>query len=82
MGGAQRGEGKRKRQAAQAVAAVRAGGSSGRGVVAAVAVVVVLAVVGVGLFLQYRNKPAALPVAVPVAPAGVEYQVPRRATPS
>ncbi|MGH3885717.1 MAG: DsbA family protein [Pseudonocardiaceae bacterium] len=76
MGGAERGEGKRKRQAAEAVTAARGGGRASRGVLAGVAIVVVLAVVvGVGLWLQNRNKLADLPAAIPVAAAGPEYQV-------
>ncbi len=76
VGGAERAEEKRKRQAAQAVTAARGTGGSNRGVVAGVAIVVVLAVVvGVGLFLQNRNKPGDLPVAIPVAAAGPEYRV-------
>lgn len=76
MGGAERGEAKRKRQASQAVTAARGGGGPSRGVVAGVAIVVVLAVVvGIGLWLQNRNKPADLPVAIPVATAGPEYPV-------
>ncbi len=76
MGGAERGEQKRKRQGAQAVTAARGTGGSNRAVVAGVAIVVVLAVVvGVALFLQIRNKPGALPAAIPVAAAGPEYPV-------
>jgi protein-disulfide isomerase len=44
--------------------------------VAAVAIVVALAlVVGLGLWLQSRNKPADLPAAIPVAAAGPAYPV-------
>ncbi|HKR48966.1 MAG TPA: thioredoxin domain-containing protein [Pseudonocardiaceae bacterium] len=76
MGGAERGEAKRKQQAAGVVTAARKGGGSSRGVVAGVAIVVVLAVVvGVGLWLLSRNKPADLPAAIPVAAAGPEYRV-------
>jgi protein-disulfide isomerase len=76
VGGAERGEAKRKRQAAQAVTAARGGGGPSRGVVAGVAIIVVLAVVvGIGLWLQNRNKPADLPVAIPAATAGPEYRV-------
>ncbi|MGH3837782.1 MAG: DsbA family protein [Pseudonocardiaceae bacterium] len=76
MSGAERGEEKRKRQAAEAVTAARGSGGPSRGVVAGVAIVVVLAVVvGVGLWLQNRNEPADLPVAIPVAAAGPEYPV-------
>jgi len=77
VGGAQGTEDKRKREAAQAVTAARGGGGGGsRGVIAGVAIVVVLAiVVGIGLWLQHRNKPGELPVAIPVAAAGVEYPV-------
>jgi protein-disulfide isomerase len=76
VGGAERAEEKRKRQAAQAVTAARGDGGGSRGVIAAVAIVVVLAVVvGVGLWLQHRNKPAELPVGVPLAAAGPQYPV-------
>lgn len=76
MGGAERAEDKRKRQAAQAVTAARTGGGSSRGVIAGVAIVVVLAaVVGCALWLQNRNKPGGLPGAIPVAAAEVEYRV-------
>ncbi len=76
VGGAERGEGKRKRQAADAVTAARGGGGASRGIVAGIAIVVVLAiVVGVGLWLQNRNKPADLPAAIPVAAAGPEHGV-------
>ncbi|MGH3872885.1 MAG: DsbA family protein [Pseudonocardiaceae bacterium] len=75
MGGAERGEGKRKRQAAEAVAVARGGGTN-RGVLAGIVIVVVLAtVVGVGLFLQNRNKPADLPATIPVAATGPENRV-------
>jgi protein-disulfide isomerase len=67
-------EGKRKQEAAQAVTAARGGGGS-RGVIVAITIVVVLAVVvGVGLWLQSRNK-TVLPSAIPVAAAGPEYPV-------
>ncbi|MDQ3764165.1 MAG: DsbA family protein [Actinomycetota bacterium] len=76
MGGGQRAEDKRKRQASQAVTAARGSGGSRRGVVAGIAIIVALAiVVGCGLWLQDRNKPDDLPVAIPVAAAGPEYQV-------
>ncbi len=76
MGGAERAEDKRKRQAGQVVTAARRGDGGTRGVIAGVAIVVVLAVVvGVGLWLQKHNKPGDLPVAIPVAAAGPEYQV-------
>lgn len=76
MGSAERTEDKRKRQAAKAVTAARGGGGGSRGVIAGVAIVVVLiVVVGIGLLVQHRNKPGALPVAIPVAAAGVEYRV-------
>jgi protein-disulfide isomerase len=76
VGGAERGEAKRKAQAAQAVTAARGSGGPSRGVVAAVAIVVVLAiVVGFGLWLQSRNQPNDLPAAIPVAAAGPEYPV-------
>ncbi|MBV9164326.1 MAG: thioredoxin domain-containing protein [Pseudonocardiales bacterium] len=76
MGGAERAEDKRKRQAARAVTAARAGGGGSRGVIAGIAIVVVLAVVvGGGLWLQNHNKKSALPVAIPVAAAGVQYRV-------
>jgi protein-disulfide isomerase len=74
--GGERAEDKRKRQAAQAVTAARGSGGGNRGMIAGIAIVVVLAVVvGVGLWLQNRNKPDALPVAIPVAAAGVQYPV-------
>ncbi len=76
MGGAERGEAKRKQQAAQAVTAARGSGGPSRGVVAAVAIVVALAiVVGLGLWLQNSNKPDDLPAAIPVAAAGPQYPV-------
>ncbi|MDQ2791148.1 MAG: hypothetical protein DLM60_14735 [Pseudonocardiales bacterium] len=76
VGGGEKAEDKRKRQGAQAVTAARGGGRGNRGMIAGVAIVVVLAVViGVGLWLQNRNKPGALPVAIPVAAAGVQYPV-------
>ncbi len=76
MGGAERGEEKRKRQAAQAVTATRSSGGPSRGAVIGVTIVVLLAiVVGVGLWLQNRNQPADLPAAIPVAAAGPEYPV-------
>jgi protein-disulfide isomerase len=72
----ERAEDKRKRQATQSVAAAREGGGGNRGMIAGVAIVVVLAVVvGLGLWLQNHNKPGALPVAIPVAAAGVQYPV-------
>ena len=76
MGGAERGEGKRKRQAAQAVAAAARGeGGSNWAVMAGVAIVVVLAiVVGVAL-LQQNRTPGVLPGPIPVAAAGPEYRV-------
>lgn len=75
MGGSERTEDKRKRQAAQAVTAARSGRGN-RGMIAGIAIVVVLAVVvGIGLYLQHRNKPGDLAVAIPVAPAGVKYPV-------
>ena len=76
MGGAERAEHKRKRQAASAVTAASGGRGSNRTLIAAVAVVVALAVViGAGLLLQNRNKPEPLPAAVPLAAAGPEYPV-------
>jgi protein-disulfide isomerase len=76
VGGGEEAEDKRKRQAAQAVTAARGSGGGKRGMIAGVAIVVVLAVVvGIGLWLQNRNKPGALPVAIPVAAAGVQYPV-------
>jgi protein-disulfide isomerase len=76
VGGAERAEEKRKRQAAQAITAARGNGGGSRGVIAGVAIVVVLAVVvGVGLWLQNRNKPGELPAAIPVVAAGPEYRV-------
>lgn len=76
MGGAERAEDKRKRQAAQAVTAAREAGGGSRGVIAGVAIIVVLAaVIGAALFLQHRNKPADLPAAIPVVAAGPEYRV-------
>ena len=75
MGGAERGQAKRKQQAAQVVTAARGNGGPSRGVVAAVAIVVALAiVVGLGLWLQNRS-PADLPAAIPVAAAGPVYPV-------
>ncbi len=76
MGGAERGEAKRKQQATQAVTAARGNGGPSRGAVAAVAIVVALAIgVGLGLWLHNRNKPDDLPAAIPVAAAGPEYPV-------
>ena len=76
MGGAVRGQAKRKQQAAQGVTAARGNGRPSRGVVAAVAIIVALAMVaGLGLWLQNRNSPADLPAAIPVAAAGPEYPV-------
>ncbi|MGH3787115.1 MAG: DsbA family protein [Pseudonocardiaceae bacterium] len=76
MGGAERAEHKRKRQAAPAVTAASGGGGSNRTLIAAVAVVVALAVVvGAGLFLQNRNKPDPLPATIPLAAAGPGYPV-------
>ena len=78
VGGAERVEDKRKRQAAKAVTAARGSGGGSRGVIAGVAIVVVLAVVvGGGIWLQHhnKNKASALPVAIPVAAAGVKYRV-------
>lgn len=76
MGGAERGQAKRKQQAARAVTAARGDGRPRRGVVAAVAIVVALAIViGLGLWLQNRSTPADLPAAIPVAAAGPEYPV-------
>jgi protein-disulfide isomerase len=76
VGGAKRGQAKRKQQATQAVTAARRDGGPSRGIVAAVAIVVALALaVGLGLWLQNRNKPDALPAAIPVAAAGPEYPV-------
>lgn len=77
MGGAERGEHKRKRQGAQAVPATGGGGGGGanRTAMAAVAIVVVLTVVvGFALWLQNRNQPD-LPATIPVAAAGPEYRV-------
>jgi protein-disulfide isomerase len=76
VGGTERAQDKRKRQAAQAVTAARGSGGGSRGVIAGVAIVVVLAVVvGCGLWLQNHNKASALPGGIPVAAAGVEYRV-------
>lgn len=76
MGGAERTEDKRKRQAAQAVTAARGGGAGGRGVIAGVAIVVALIiVVGIGLVVQRHHKPSPLAAAIPVAAAGVQYRV-------
>lgn len=76
MGGAERGEAKRKQQAAGVVTAARNGGGPSRGVVAGVALVIVLAVVvGAALWLVNRNKPADLPAAIPLAADGPEYRV-------
>jgi protein-disulfide isomerase len=76
VGGAKRGEAKRKQLAAQAVTAARRSGGPSRGAVAAVAIVVALVlVVGLGLWLQNRKKPDDLPAAIPVAAAGPEYPV-------
>lgn len=76
MGGAERVEDKRKREAAQAVAAARASGKSRRGLIAGVVIIVALViVVGAGLLLQNRNKPGELPGSIPVAPAGLQYPV-------
>jgi protein-disulfide isomerase len=76
VGSGERAEDKRKRQGAQAVTAARGAGGGNRGVIAGIVIVIVLAVVvGGGLWLQNRNKPGALPVAIPVAAAGVQYPV-------
>jgi protein-disulfide isomerase len=76
VGGAERGEAKRKQQATQAGTATRGSGGPSRGVVAAVTIVVALALVGgIGLWLQNRNQPNDLPAAIPVAAAGPEYPV-------
>jgi protein-disulfide isomerase len=76
VGGAERVEDKRKRQAARAVTAARGGGGGSRGVIAGVAIVVVLAVVVGGyLWVQNHNKKGALSGTIPVAAAGVQYRV-------
>jgi protein-disulfide isomerase len=76
VGGAERVEDKRKRQAAKAMTAARGGSGGSRGVIAGVAIIVVLAVVvGGGIWLQHHNKASALPAAIPVAAAGVKYPV-------
>lgn len=75
MGGAERAERKRRQQAGKAVTTARRGRPS-RLVVAGVAVVVLLAVVvGVGVWLQSRNAPEDLPVAIPVAQPAASYPV-------
>jgi protein-disulfide isomerase len=76
VGGAERVEDKRKRQAARAVTAARGGGGGSRGVIVGVALVVLLAlVVGFAVWAQNHHKKGALPAAIPVAPAGVQYPV-------
>jgi protein-disulfide isomerase len=76
VGGAERAEDKRKRQAARAVTAARGAGGGSRGVIVGVALVVLLAfVVGFGLWVQNHHKKGAPPAAIPVAPAGVAYPV-------
>jgi protein-disulfide isomerase len=77
VGGAERTEDKRKRQAARAVTAARGGGGGSRGMIVGVALVVLLAlVVGFAVWAQNHHKKGALPVAIPVAPAaGVQYPV-------
>lgn len=76
VGGGEKSEDQRKRQGARAVTAARGSSGGSRGMIAGVVIVIVLAVVvGVGLWLQNRNKPGALPVAIPVAAAGVQYPV-------
>lgn len=76
MGGAERVEDKRKRQAARAMTAARGGGGGSRGVIVGVALVVLLAlVVGFAVWAQNHHKQGALPVAIPLAPAGPEYPV-------
>ncbi|HEX4102286.1 MAG TPA: thioredoxin domain-containing protein [Pseudonocardiaceae bacterium] len=76
VGSGERAENKRKREATQVVSAARGAGGGNRGMIAGIAIIVVLAVVvGVGLWLQNRNKPGALPVAIPAVAAGVQYPV-------
>jgi protein-disulfide isomerase len=87
VGGAQRAERKRKRQAMQAAAGTTgAKGTTGamtgaprkvsRGGATGVAVVALLAlVVGFGIWLQQRSEPGALPPTIPVAAAGPTYPV-------
>lgn len=76
MGGAERTEDKRKRQAAQAVTAARGSRGGSREVIAGVAIVVALIlVVGIGLFVQHHNKTGPLGAAIPPAAAGLEYRV-------
>jgi protein-disulfide isomerase len=76
VGGSERGEAKRKRQAAQAVTAAQGSGGSNRTALVSVVIVAALViVVGLGLWLQNRNKPDELPATIPVAAAGPEYPV-------
>jgi protein-disulfide isomerase len=80
VGGAERGERKRKQQAAMAAektpttAPPRSGLS--RGAVAGIAVAALIAVVvGIGIWLQVTNGPERLPAAIPAAAAGAVYPV-------
>lgn len=77
VGGVERVNDKRKRQAAQAVTAARGSGGSSRAMIAGVAIIVLLIlVVGSALWVQNHNKAAGSPsVAIPVAPAGAKYPV-------
>lgn len=79
MGGAERGERKRKQQAAMAAEkapTAPARGGLSRTAVAGIAVAAVIAVVvGIGVWLQVTSGPKELPAAVPLAPAGAQYPV-------
>jgi protein-disulfide isomerase len=79
VGGAERGERKRKQQAAMAAAksapeAPRSGANRTRAAGVGIAALIVL-VVGIGIWLQVRNEPAKLPAAIPAAAAGPGYPV-------
>lgn len=80
MGGAERGERKRKQQAAVAAQseATRpgpAGGVSRRAVAAVGVAMLIVLVVGAGIWLQVREASDALPPTVPLAKPGPQYPV-------
>lgn len=79
MGGAERGERKRRQQAALAAEQTvtpPAGSGLSRRTVAGIAVAaLIVVVVGIGIWLQVSNKPGPLPATIPVAPAGAAHPV-------
>lgn len=75
MGGAERGEAKRKRRAAQPSGTAVTGSGGSRRRTALLSVIGLAVVVGLAVWLWDLNKPGTLPAAIPVAAAGPEYPV-------